>query len=227
LIRYKDTWKLSEISKTQVIRDEMCKSSYANVKLSLTSKLDDAPFTCSTIFDGEYILWSSVNAVELWTKAAGNEVYFSETESIMFDDRWGVSTSPAEFGGCWCGGSWRKRICCDALEMVLQCLSNLAKGAWMKNRQFIFRRSFDRRPNLTDNLRARSATQNTFNTHDVSVVGSASVIADCQSLFCIISGFRRNVNEFCALSGFYAALNASSVPTFRNNLLVPSARVRQ
>jgi hypothetical protein len=35
-------------------------------------------------------------------------VYFSEIESIMFDDRWGVSISTAEFGGCWCGGGLKK-----------------------------------------------------------------------------------------------------------------------
>jgi len=67
--------------------------------------------------------------------------------------------------------------------MGLQCLSNLAKGTWIKNRQFRFGRSFDRGPNLTDNLRARSVTRNAFNTHDISVFGSASVITDCQSFF--------------------------------------------
>jgi hypothetical protein len=43
----------------------------------------------------------------------------------------------------------------------------------------------------------------------------------------VISGFRRNVNETCSLSGFYAAWNGNSIPTFRNNLSVPSSEVKQ
>ena len=165
--------KVSDVSRTHVNRVETRKSSYANIKLLLASKLDDVTFTCSSIFEGEFILlvWSSVNAVELWTKAADNEVCFSETESIMFDDRWGVNTSPAEFGGCLCGGGWRKQTGCDKLEIGLQCLRNFAKGTWMKNRQFRFGTSFHRRSKLTDRLRARSVTLNKCNTHDVWVVG--------------------------------------------------------
>jgi len=44
------------MSKTHVIRVETCKYSYANVKLLPASKLDDVPFTCSSIFDEEFIL---------------------------------------------------------------------------------------------------------------------------------------------------------------------------
>jgi hypothetical protein len=43
--------------------------------------------------------------------------------------------------------------------------------------------------------------------------------------FCVISGFRRDVDEICALLGCYAALSGSSVPTFRNNLSISSSRV--
>ena len=53
----------------------------------------------------------------------------------------------------------------------------------MKNRQFRCGRAFHRRPKFTDSLRTRSVILNRFNTCDVSVVGSATVIADCQSLF--------------------------------------------
>jgi hypothetical protein len=43
----------------------------------------------------------------------------------------------------------------------------------------------------------------------------------------VISGFRHNVDEMCALLGYYAALCGSSVPTFRDNLSVPSSRVKK
>jgi hypothetical protein len=35
------------------------------------------------------------------------------------------------------------------------------------------------------------------------------------------------VYEICALLGYYAALNGSSVPTFRDDLSVPSLRVKK
>ena len=37
----------------------------------------------------------------------------------------------------------------------------------------------------------------------------------------VMSGFRRDVDEFLALLGFYAALSGSSAPTFRDNLSGP------
>jgi hypothetical protein len=40
--------------------------------------------------------------------------------------------------------------------------------------------------------------------------------------FCL--GFRREVNKNCALLGHYAASSGNSLPTFRNNLSVPSSR---
>jgi hypothetical protein len=43
----------------------------------------------------------------------------------------------------------------------------------------------------------------------------------------VISGFGHNVHEICALPGYYAALNGTSVPTFRDNLSVPSSRVKK
>lgn len=43
----------------------------------------------------------------------------------------------------------------------------------------------------------------------------------------VTSGFHRDVNKACALLGFYAAYNGNSVPTFRDKLLVLSARVKQ
>ena len=39
---------------------------------------------------------------------------------------------------------------------------------------------------------------------------------------CVISGFRRDIYENCSLLGNYAANNGDSLPTFRDNLSVPS-----
>jgi hypothetical protein len=38
---------------------------------------------------------------------------------------------------------------------------------------------------------------------------------------CFISGFRRKVDEICALVGYYAAYGGNSLPTFRDNLSIP------
>jgi hypothetical protein len=44
---------------------------------------------------------------------------------------------------------------------------------------------------------------------------------------CVIAGFRRGADEICSLLGYYIALNGSSLPTFRDNLSVPSSRVKK
>ena len=41
----------------------------------------------------------------------------------------------------------------------------------------------------------------------------------------VISGFRSDVDENCALLGYYAASSGNSLPTFRDNLSIPSSRV--
>jgi hypothetical protein len=41
----------------------------------------------------------------------------------------------------------------------------------------------------------------------------------------VISGFHRDVDEICALLGYYAVLSGSSVLTFWDNLSVPSSCV--
>jgi hypothetical protein len=43
----------------------------------------------------------------------------------------------------------------------------------------------------------------------------------------VISGFRRHVDDICALLGYYAALNGNPLPTFRDNLSVPPTRVKK
>ena len=40
----------------------------------------------------------------------------------------------------------------------------------------------------------------------------------------MISGFRRKVDENYALLGYYAASSGNSLPTFRDNLWVPSVK---
>jgi hypothetical protein len=42
----------------------------------------------------------------------------------------------------------------------------------------------------------------------------------------LISGFRRDVDEKCALLGYYAATCGNCLPTFRDNVSVPSSRVK-
>ena len=42
----------------------------------------------------------------------------------------------------------------------------------------------------------------------------------------VTSGFRREVDENCALLGCYAASSGNSLPTFRDNMSVPSSRVK-
>ena len=39
------------------------------------------------------------------------------------------------------------------------------------------------------------------------------------------SDFRRDVDEICALMGYYAASSGNRLPTFRDNLSLPSSRV--
>jgi hypothetical protein len=43
---------------------------------------------------------------------------------------------------------------------------------------------------------------------------------------CVISGFRRKVDENCTLLGYDAANSGNSLSTFRDNLSVPSSSVK-
>jgi len=42
---------------------------------------------------------------------------------------------------------------------------------------------------------------------------------------CVIASFRRQVDEICAPLGYYVAYSGNSLPTFLDNLPVPSSRV--
>jgi hypothetical protein len=46
-----------------------------------------------------------------------------------------------------------------------------------------------------------------------------------KKFFCVISDFRREAEENCALQGHYAASCGTFLPTFRDNLSVPSSAV--
>jgi hypothetical protein len=60
---------------------------------------------------------------------------------------------------------------------------------------------------------------------------STEITAFCNTwqniTFGVISGFRRDVDDICALLGYYAASSGSSVPTFRDNISVPPSRVKK
>ena len=43
----------------------------------------------------------------------------------------------------------------------------------------------------------------------------------------VISSFHCKINENCALLGYYAASSGNFLPTFRDNLLVPSSGVKK
>jgi hypothetical protein len=42
----------------------------------------------------------------------------------------------------------------------------------------------------------------------------------------VISGFRRDSEEICALLGYFAASNANPLPTLRDKVSVPSSKVK-
>ena len=50
--------------------------------------------------------------------------------------------------------------------------------------------------------------------------------ASHRSVLCVISGFRRDGDEFCALLGCYTACSGKSLPKFRDNLSVPSSGIK-
>ena len=43
----------------------------------------------------------------------------------------------------------------------------------------------------------------------------------------VITGFRRDINEICALLGYYAASCGNPLPTFRDSVSVPSSRAKK
>jgi hypothetical protein len=47
-----------------------------------------------------------------------------------------------------------------------------------------------------------------------------------EHIFLLISGYRRDVDEICGLLEYYAASCGNCLPTFRDNVSVPSSRSR-
>jgi hypothetical protein len=62
---------------------------------------------------------------------------------------------------------------------------------------------------------------------DISRKTEESLSVRGQDIFFFISGFHHEVDEICAALGYYAACSGNSLPTFRDNLSVPSSRVKK
>jgi hypothetical protein len=58
---------------------------------------------------------------------------------------------------------------------------------------------------------------------ELETVVEESAVAYAKALFCMISGFRREVDGNCALLRYHAGSGGDSLPTFRDNLSVPSS----
>jgi hypothetical protein len=59
----------------------------------------------------------------------------------------------------------------------------------------------------------------------LDLIQSALVVAFI--LMFVISGFSRDVDEICALLGYYAASSGNPLPTFRKNVSASSSRVKK
>jgi hypothetical protein len=63
-----------------------------------------------------------------------------------------------------------------------------------------------------------------FNTHEKILLNGdvPRQSGNVNQPLCVTFGFRREVNEKCAVLGYYAARSGSFLPTFQDNLSVPS-----
>ena len=52
------------------------------------------------------------------------------------------------------------------------------------------------------------------------------ILLQSKECLCMISGFRREVDEICALLGYYVECSGNFLPTFRDNLSFPSSTVK-
>ena len=66
-----------------------------------------------------------------------------------------------------------------------------------------------------------------INSHEQCHTDYMSGMRSNMHVFCVISGFRREVADICALLDYYTAYSGNSLPTFRENLSVPSWRVKK
>jgi len=63
-------------------------------------------------------------------------------------------------------------------------------------------------------------------TRHIIILCTHSIVSLYFLILCVISGFHHNVDKICALLGYYAAYSGNSLPTFQDNLLVPSSKVK-
>ena len=62
---------------------------------------------------------------------------------------------------------------------------------------------------------------------DIFIVSQAIVAREMsENRTCLFSDYRREVDENCALLGYYAAIGGNSLPTFRDSLSIPSLGLR-
>jgi hypothetical protein len=63
----------------------------------------------------------------------------------------------------------------------------------------------------------------------LNLYNTVHLSADCSDRITryVISGFRPDADEICALLGYYTALSGNPLPTFRYNVLVPFSRVKK
>jgi len=62
---------------------------------------------------------------------------------------------------------------------------------------------------------------------DIFIVSPTVVAREMsENRTCLFSGIRREVDENSALLGYYAAIGGNSLPTFRDNLSIPSSGLR-
>jgi hypothetical protein len=54
-----------------------------------------------------------------------------------------------------------------------------------------------------------------------------SVCDESEELTSVLSGFRRDVDEICALLGYYVQSSENLLPAFRDNVSVPSSTVKK
>jgi hypothetical protein len=72
-------------------------------------------------------------------------------------------------------------------------------------------------------INKRLMIHGTINVKLIMYFELETVEACVRALFCMMSGFRREVDKNCALLGYYAASSGNLLQTFRDNLSVPSS----
>jgi hypothetical protein len=61
----------------------------------------------------------------------------------------------------------------------------------------------------------------------VCYVLDGNAITELMTNMSVISGFRRDVDDICALLGYYAASSGNPLPTFRDKVSIPPSRLKK